>query len=106
MKILAIPVPFQAFVNRIITVTFVELFADPQTPFRGMQSTLFLIQTADPSGSGVVFTMTPENIVNLIDQAEGEVPVLIIPCLTKELKEVADGKSIGPQVTPRNLRGR
>jgi hypothetical protein len=67
MKILTIPVPFQAFVSRVITLTLVELFADPQTPSRGMQSTLFLIQTADPSGSGVVFTVTAEKMMNLID---------------------------------------
>ena len=38
--------------------------------------------------------------MHLSDKAEGEVTVGLIPCPPEEFEVVADGKGIGPQVSP------
>jgi hypothetical protein len=66
---------------------------------------LLLIEPADPAGPPVVFTVPAEYGMNLIHEAQRKLLVFCITRLTIELKEVTDGKSIGPQIAPWNVPG-
>jgi hypothetical protein len=60
--------------------------------------TFFSVKSADPAGSGIVFPVLTEHVVNLIDQAQRKPQVFLIPRSVAEFQEVANGESIGPQV--------
>jgi hypothetical protein len=61
-----------------------------------MPFALLLIETADPAGSRVVSTVSAEEVVNLVDQAQRKILVFLAPRLPIKPQEVADGKSVGP----------
>jgi hypothetical protein len=61
-----------------------------------MPFALLLLETADPAGSRVVSTVSAEEVVNLVDQAQCKIFVFLAPRLPIKLQEVADSKSVGP----------
>jgi hypothetical protein len=44
--------------------------------------------------------------MNLIDEAQGGLPMLAVAGLAVKLQKVADGEGVGPQVAPRSLSGK
>jgi hypothetical protein len=68
MVILAVLIPFQAIIGRLIGLTFVQLLSDPQSQSGGVQLTFLLIQAAYPAASWVIIAVPAEGMVHLIDQ--------------------------------------
>jgi hypothetical protein len=58
--------------------------------------TLLLLEAADPSGAPVVRTVPPQHGMHLIHEELCEMPEMLIGRLTIKLKEVANGKGVGP----------
>ncbi len=61
-----------------------------------MLFTLILLEAADPVGPRVVFTVSAEYVMNLIDKTQRKILVFFVSCLPINLQKVADGKSVGP----------
>jgi len=59
-----------------------------------------LIEAANPAGSGVIRAMPAEDVMHLVDQAQGKLLILVLLRLTIQLQEVTDRESIRPQVAP------
>ena len=66
--VLAVLVPFQTLIGRLVGLTFVQLFSDPQAPSGRVQLTLLLIQAADPAASWIIVAVPTEGMMHLIDQ--------------------------------------
>jgi len=60
MEILAVTVPFQPFVERLVRRPFGERFADAQAAGRGVALTLLLVETADPALARIFFGEAPQ----------------------------------------------
>src|SRR5512139_1912680 len=68
VKILAVPVPLRTLVKGLIRSPFVLLFADPQSPERGMFPALLLIKAADPTLACVIPAMLPQRRMHLVNE--------------------------------------
>jgi hypothetical protein len=62
MEVLAIPIPFQPFIQRFIGVAFLKRFADPQAARCRMMAPSLFIKSADPSAAAVVLAISPEDL--------------------------------------------
>jgi hypothetical protein len=65
-----------------------------------VDSAFLFIETAYPAGSWIIIAVSSEYEMDLIDEVQGELFVLFITCLKIKVQEVADGKSVCPQVAP------
>jgi hypothetical protein len=101
MEVLTVPVPFESLVHGLVRAALGERLADAQPPSGRVPFTLLLSQTTDPALPGVVGAMSPEDVVDLIDQTQGQLPVSAVPGAALQLQQVADGEGVRPQVAPR-----
>jgi hypothetical protein len=60
---------------------------------------LRLTEAADPSLPRVVGSVPPQDMVHLIDEAQGEFAIGLVAGPPIELQKVADGEGVGPQVS-------
>jgi hypothetical protein len=59
-------------------------------------STLLFIEAADPAGPRVVFAVSAECVVNLINELEHQIQVCFFACLMIKPKKVTDREGICP----------
>jgi hypothetical protein len=104
--ILPVTIPFKLLIKGIIGAPVVHFFANPQSSHSGVQFPCLLIETADPALSPVVVTMTSKNFMDLIDKKECKFFVFFIIRLPIQPQEIANRKSIGPQVSSWRLTRR
>jgi hypothetical protein len=102
MKVLAVPVPFEAFVEGLGGFALLTLFAYPQSACGWMESGFLSIKAADPAGSLVILPVSSERRMYLPDELQRQIlepPVTRFPVKTQK---VADCEGIGPQVSLRD----
>jgi hypothetical protein len=62
---------------------------------------LFFRKTAYPAYPWDLFAVPSEDVVNLIDEAEGKLFVALITRLLVKGEEIADGEGVRPQIPSR-----
>ena len=67
----------------------------------GMLLTLPFRATPDPASARVVGTMPPQDVMNLVDEAQRQVEVASLSALAIEPEEVADREGVRPEVAAR-----
>ena len=70
MKVLAVAIPLEAFVDGVTGTTLRKVFADAQPAPCWMLFTLLLTQSADPSRAPVIVPVPAEGVMNLVDQLQ------------------------------------
>jgi len=95
--VLAVPVPFEAFVHRLAGLALVQGLADPQPACGWMPLSLLFTETADPSCPGIVGAVASEDVVYLIDKAQRK---LAIARVARALLERQCATRIGAIVGP------
>jgi hypothetical protein len=96
MIILTVAVPFQLLIKEVLRPPFIHIFADPESAYCGMYHALLLIEAADPAGSWIVSTVPAQYNMHLIDEEQGQMPVMLISSLAIKFKEIAYCKGVGP----------
>jgi len=104
--ILPVTIPFKLLIKGIIGAPVVHFLANPQSPHSGVQFPFLLIEAADPALSPVVVTVPSKNVMDPIDKQECKFFVLFIIRLPIQPQEIANRKSIGPQVSSLRLTRR
>jgi hypothetical protein len=104
--ILPVTIPFKLLIKGIIGAPFVQFFANPQSSHGGVQFPFLLIEAADSALSPIVVTMPSKNLMDLIDKQECKFFVFFIIRLPIQPQEIANRKSIGPQVSSWRLTRR
>jgi hypothetical protein len=94
--VLPIAIPFQLFIVGFIGPALVHSLADSQPAARGVCFSLFLTETADPAYPWVVFAVPSEDVVNLIDETQGELFITLVARLLVKGEEIADGERVCP----------
>jgi hypothetical protein len=61
-----------------------------------MVLTLLLVESADPTSSWIVFTVSTEYMMNLIDEKQRKLFVSLFACPVMELQEIANGERVSP----------
>jgi hypothetical protein len=101
MVVLPVLVPFTALIVGFVRPPFPAWFSNPQ-PTQGRVTLTFPFRKpADPTRTGIILAVTPERMMNLIYQVQGEVEMDFISGLRKEFEIIAHRKCISPQVTLR-----
>src|SRR5205823_3854363 len=70
VEVLAVPVPLELLVERLVRAALRQLLADPQTALRGMGRARLLAEPADPTAARIVGAMFPERVMDPVDQLE------------------------------------
>ena len=106
MEILPVAVPFEFLVPCIPRRPLGQRFSDPETAGCRMLFGLFRREPANPAGMEITAPVAAQGVVNLINEADGEVPVHGVVVLPEKTKIITDRKCIGPEVPLRLSCGR
>ena len=98
MVVLAVPVPFLLFVERLVSPALGQGFSDPQAPGSRVQPGFRQLKTADPAGPRVIVTVPAQRVVYLADEAQGQFPAGRVAGCFEKPEIVADRKRIRPEV--------
>jgi hypothetical protein len=96
MKILPVTFPFLALVIQFAGTPFGQSLADSKAAARGVPPAIRFAETANPSGTSVVVSMSPKNVMDLINQLERMTEIL---GLVRELLKgqvIADSEGVSP----------
>jgi hypothetical protein len=98
VEVLAVPVPLQLVVERLVVAPLGQRLPDPQSPAGGVRFPLVLAEAAQPPSPGVVEAVAAQHVVNLIDEPQRELRVAVHAGGSRQSQEVADREGVGPQV--------
>jgi hypothetical protein len=91
VEVLAIAIPLQAFVGRLVVAAFGERLADAKTSECRVRFGVGIPETADPTSARIVVAVPAKLVMYAIHQVAGSVDLT-------ETEEVADRERVGPQV--------
>ncbi|MEE8156369.1 MAG: hypothetical protein V3T53_15550 [Phycisphaerales bacterium] len=101
MKVLAVTVPFEAFIDHVIRRSFGERLADPQAADRWVLPSRVLVEAADPAFADIVASMPAQHEVHLINELACKFTVARLVESAREGEQVTDGERIGPEIPAR-----
>ena len=96
VEVLAVALPFEAVLNRLVGAPLRQRLADAQPARGGMRLPRLLVEPADPAGAPIVGAMPAEHVVHLIDQREREIDVARVSGRATESQPRAYGERIRP----------
>jgi hypothetical protein len=96
MVILPVLIPFEALVKWLARLAFVQSLPDPQAAQGRMQLTLLLFETTDPALPWIVFAVPAEDMMHLVNETQGKIPVCIVTRPLEEFEIIAHRKRIRP----------
>jgi hypothetical protein len=99
MEVLAVPIPFPALVQRLMSGPFLERFTDSEAARRRMATSDFIIQCADPPAAHIVIAKATEHLMDLIDQLRCGAPMIWIAGPLEQFEKVANGECVSPKVS-------
>ena len=98
VEVLAVAIPLEPLVDRLVGAALGQRLADPEPAARRVGFTVLLGEPADPSGAAIVGAMSTEDVMHPIDQLERQLRVARVSRHVREAEEVAHGERVGPQV--------
>src|SRR5688572_8642996 len=105
VKVLTVTLPLQPVVERFIQPALRKRLADSQAAARQVGLSFLLTESTDPALAWIVTSMSPERVMNLIDQAQREIEIGGLPRVLRETEQIAYGERIGPQIAPASVPG-
>jgi hypothetical protein len=105
VKVLAVAVPLQTFVERVAGTSLRQVFTDAKSAPGWMPFTVVLTQPADPPRALVIIPMTAQGVMNLVDQLQCAFRVALLTAGARQAELVADREGVRPQVAPPGLFG-
>jgi hypothetical protein len=105
VEVLAVAIPFQPLVERLIGLSFGKRLADPEAAHGGVRFAFRRRESADPSGAAIVGAMATEDVMHAIDQAQGEFGRVRGSGRAMEPEKIADRERIGPEIALRRAIG-
>ena len=106
VEVLAVAVPLQAFIEGLIGTAFRKLFADAQPGSGWMRLALLVAEPTEPTVTRVTIPMSPQRLMDLIDQLQGKCIVLFFTGHASQTDKVAYGEGVCPEIALPGAVGR